>query len=333
MMVAAKPLLGSDVSAMTLKHDPVMIREILEIFALKPGAVVVDGTLGLAGHSLAFASAIGPMGVLVGLDWDQSMLSEAESRLQQASVVVTRQELSDLSPVVRNAAQPTAALVHTDYRQMSDVMEGLGLEADAILLDLGLNSAQIADPERGIAFQSDGPLDMRMDRTRGEPASALLNRLSPVEIERILWDFGDERWAKAIARTIVERRRAQPLRTTQDLVEAVMAAVPAGARDRRIHPATRTFQAVRISVNSELDGLDDAISDAAKCLAPGGRLAVLSYHSGEDRAAKTVFRGLADEGWEEMFRKPAGATPEEISRNPRSRSAKLRLIQRPQESV
>jgi 16S rRNA (cytosine1402-N4)-methyltransferase len=202
------------------------------------------------------------------------------------------------------------------------------LKADGILMDLGLNSAQIADPSRGIAFREDGPLDMRMDRSAGEPASALLNRLSPDEIETILWNFGDERWARAIAKAIVARRKQAPLRTTADLVDVINAAVPAGARDKRIHPATRTFQAVRIAVNRELEDLDEAVTDAAMCLAPGGTLAVLSYHSGEDRQVKHAFRALAGEEFEEVLRKPQEPTTEEVLRNPRSRSAKLRLLRR-----
>ena len=169
---------------------------------------------------------------------------------------------------------------------------------------------------------------MRMDRSSGEPASALLNRLSPDEIEAILWNFGDERWARAIAKAIVARRKERPLRTTADLVDVVQAAVPAGARDKRIHPATRTFQAVRIAVNRELDELDEAVTDAAMTLALGGTLAVLSYHSGEDRQVKRAFRALAGEEFEEPLRKPQEPTAEEIARNPRSRSAKLRLLRR-----
>lgn len=292
-----------------LNHDPVMLQEVLEVLDLQPGQTVVDGTLGLAGHSRRFLERIHPGGTLVGLDWDTSMLEEARSR-------------------IREKTGNRIEFVHADYREMPRVMGELGLQADGILLDLGLNSAQIEDPERGIAFKTEGPLDMRMDRSRGEPAAALLNRLSPLEIERILWDLGDERWAKAIAKSIVERRRANPLRTTADLVDAVLGAVPAGARDKRIHPATRTFQAVRIAVNRELEGLDDAIRGAANCLAPGGRLVVLSYHSGEDRAAKNVFRDMDGNGFEDLFRKPLTPTADEIARNPRSRSAKLRALRR-----
>jgi 16S rRNA (cytosine1402-N4)-methyltransferase len=292
-----------------MRHDPVMLREILAVLPLRPGAVAVDGTLGLAGHSLRFAEQIAPGGTLVGLDWDQAMLAEARARL--SGVEGVRVELR-----------------HEDFRNLEGVMDELGLRADGILLDLGLNSAQVDDPERGISFLNEGPLDMRMDRSAGEPAAALLNRWSPSEIEQALWDYGDERWARAIAKKVVERRKEVPLRTTTDLVDCVLAAIPPKARDKRIHPATRTFQAIRIAVNGELEGLEDALHGAAASLAPGGVLAVLSYHSGEDRIAKQTFRGLANDGFEELYRKPLIAAPDEISRNPRSRSAKLRALRR-----
>ncbi|MFI5386468.1 MAG: 16S rRNA (cytosine(1402)-N(4))-methyltransferase RsmH, partial [Fimbriimonadales bacterium] len=171
--------------------------------------------------------------------------------------------------------------------------------------------------------------DMRMDRSKGEPASALLNRWSLQQIERALWDYGDERWARNIARKIVERRKDKPLRTTGDLVDSVLAAIPAGARDKRIHPATRSFQAIRIVVNGELEGLGEALESSASCLSAGGVLAVLSYHSGEDRIVKTAFRDLVRAGeFEELTRKPMTPTQEEVARNPRSRSAKLRAIRR-----
>lgn len=291
-------------------HDPVMVNEVLEAFRLQPGAVVVDGTLGLAGHSLRFAERIAPGGTLVGFDWDESMLNVARERLASVEGVDFR-------------------FVRDDYRTIQPVLTAMGLEADAILLDLGLNSAQIDDPERGISFSADAVLDMRMDRSSGEPASALLNRMTPGQIERALEDFGDERWAHAIAKKILERRRERPLRTTTDLVECVLAAIPVGARDKRIHPATRTFQAVRILANRELDDLDEAIMDAASALAVGGTLAVLSYHSGEDRPVKLAFRELARSGeFEEATKKPLTPTEEEVRRNPRSRSAKLRVLRR-----
>lgn len=291
------------------RHDPVMLAEVLEVLALKPGDTVVDGTLGLAGHAREFAARVAPGGTLVGMDWDTSMLEIARGRLEETKDVKIE-------------------LVHGDYRGLPEELNKRGLQADGILLDLGLNSAQIEDSERGIAFKEEGPLDMRMDRSSGEPASSMLNRMSLDQIEKILWEYGDERWARAIARKIVERRKESPLRTTQDLVDCVLAAIPTKARDKRIHPATRTFQAVRIAANGELEGLEETFVEIAECLRPGGVLAVLSYHSGEDRAMKHAARELSEDGFEELFRKPKPPTAEEIARNPRSRSAKLRAVRR-----
>lgn len=294
----------------TLRHEPVMVREVLDALALKPGDVVVDGTLGLAGHALEFAKLIYPGGIIVGFDWDTAMLDEARRRLEDVQQVRT-------------------VLIHDDYRALAEHLRELTLTANGILLDLGLNLAQIEDPTRGITFAHEGPLDMRMNRTRGEPAAALLNRLSVNEIEHYLHEFGDERWARAIAKKIVERRKSNPLRTTTDLVDCVLAAVPVGARDKRIHPATRTFQAIRIAVNNELDDLESVMKHAAGALADGGTLAVLSYHSGEDRAVKHAFRDLANsDEYVELFKKPLTATGQEISTNPKSRSAKLRAIRK-----
>ncbi len=294
----------------SVRHDPVMINEIMEVLPLQPGATVVDGTLGLGGHSLRFLERIRPGGTLVGFDWDEQMLLEAKKR-------------------IGNPEGAEVHLIHNDFRSIKPQMEKLGKKADGVLLDLGLNSAQVDDPSRGFSFQASGPLDMRMDRSKGEPAAALLNRMSVHQIADILKDLGDERWAMAIARKIVERRKDSPLRTTQDLVDCVLAAIPPAARDKRIHPATRTFQAIRIAVNGELDGLEEALRDAAETLKPGGVLAVLSYHSGEDRIVKHTMRDLAQNGFEELFKKPRMASQEENLRNLRSRSAKLRAIKRP----
>jgi 16S rRNA (cytosine1402-N4)-methyltransferase len=292
-----------------VRHEPVMLAEILALLPLQPGGVAVDGTLGHGGHAVPMAGRVAPGGTLVGTDWDEAMLEIARRRL--------------------GAVEGVELDLHRDaFVNLGRHLEKAGLKADGILLDLGLNSAQIQDPERGLSFLQEGPLDMRMDRSRGEPASALLNRWSPDEIERVLWQYGDERWARAIAKTIVERRKATPLRTTTDLVECVLAAIPPRARDKRIHAATRTFQAVRIVVNRELEDLEDALQGAAQALREGGVLAVLSYHSGEDRVVKKTFRALADEGFEELMRKPQVPTEEETRRNPRSRSAKLRAIRR-----
>jgi 16S rRNA (cytosine1402-N4)-methyltransferase len=292
-----------------------MLVEVLSVLPLRPGATVVDGTLGLAGHAREMATRIAPGGWLIGLDWDEDMLKEAQLRLRDITDVET-------------------TFVKADYRQLPDILEreaalrNRAALADAILLDLGLNQAQIDDAERGISFRQQGPLDMRMDRSRGETAAGLLNRLSPAEIERILRDYGDERWAKRIAQVIVDRRKDNPLRTTQDLVDCVLAAIPPAMREKRIHPATRTFQALRIAVNHELDDLQDTIEVIAHKLAKEGVLCVLSYHSGEDRAVKRALRTLSGAEFAEVYKKPLSPSAEEIARNPKSRSAKLRAVRR-----
>lgn len=293
----------------TYAHDPVMVDEILAALALKSGDVVVDGTLGLAGHSMRFIDAIRPGGILVGLDWDESMLAIAKQRVGRPEGV-------------------TVHLVHSDFRDMKEVLIEYGIRPNGILLDLGLNSAQIEDPARGITFKEDGPLDMRMDRSKGEPAAALLNRMSPQAIQDALEDFGDEKWAHRIAQKILLRRKEQPLRTTNDLIECVLAAIPVNAREKRIHPATRTFQAIRILTNAEFDGLREAILEAASMLAENGNLAILSYHSGEDRIVKRAYQELVQEGFVLVDKKPRIPSEAEIGRNARSRSAKLRVIRR-----
>lgn len=296
-------------SGLNYIHEPVMAHEILTIFQLRPGMTVVDGTLGMGGHSSLFVERIQPGGELIGLDWDREMLEIAEQRLKGVSGV-------------------TVTLFNDDFRNLEFLLSSQGNYADAVLLDLGLNSGQIENPTRGFSFQEDGPLDMRMDRTRGEPAAALLNRLSPFEIETLLFEFGDERWARAIAKAIVERRRTSGMKTTQDLVEAVLSAVPSKARETRIHPATRTFQAIRIAVNGELNGLQEAILTGARVLNDGGTFIVLTYHSGEDRIIKNAFKTLVSEGYADLTPKPIVPTAVEISQNRRSRSAKLRAIRK-----
>lgn len=295
--------MGTLMAERTARHEPVMLAEVLDALDLKAGEVAVDGTLGLAGHSSAIWSRIAPSGFLYAFDWDAEMLAIGEKALDGAN----------------------ARFVNADFRSIPAVVDR---PVDAILLDLGLNSAQIDDPERGISFLNDGPLDMRMNRQTGQPAAALLNSWTPGQIERALKDYADERWAKRIAEKIVERRREKPLRTTRDLVECVLAAIPVGARDKRIHPATRTFQAIRLATTRELEGLEESLVDIGQTLAPGGTLAVLSYHSGEDRAVKHAFRTLSELGFTELTAKPIGPTESEISRNPRSRSAKLRALRR-----
>lgn len=282
-----------------------MVQEVLEGLDLQAGDTVVDGTLGLAGHSLEMIERI-QGGKLIGFDWDEEMLEKARTRIGTPEGV-------------------EVMFIHADYRRISDHVTN----ADAVLLDLGLNNAQICDPERGISFKNDGPLDMRMDRSTGETAAEVLNKMSAHDLEFVLLEYGDERWARKIAQVIVDRRKQKPLETTHDLVDCVLAAIPAAKRDKRLHPATRTFQAIRIYINQELEGLQEAITNAANTLAPGGRMAVLSYHSGEDRAAKRAFRALSDDhDFELITKRPLVPSALETQENPKSRSAKLRLIKR-----
>jgi len=292
-----------------MEHVPVMVQEIMSHLDPKPGNVVADGTLGLGGHALEFCKRIAPGGHLFGFDWDEKMFAEATNRLS----VVTDVKVT---------------LTAQDFRQAPAVLDRNQARPNAVLLDLGLNSGQVDDAERGMSFREVGPLDMRMDVRVGEPASAWLNRATLDEIDNVLRDYGDERWARAIARAILARRKEQPLRTTQDLVECVLAAIPVGARDKRLHPATRTFQAIRIFINGELEDLSEAIVALAERLADGGAIAVLSYHSGEDRVVKGAFRELAKEGFREELRKPQLPTDAEIARNARSRSARLRVLRK-----
>lgn len=289
------------------EHVPVMVEEVLEGLALKPGMTVVDGTVGLGGHSAAISQRIAPGGALYCFDWDEAMLERAMDRLSNIDGI-------NLTPC------------RADYRA---IPEWVKVKVDGVLLDLGLNLAQIADSERGISFSNDGPLDMRMDRSRGQTVAHFLSIATANEIERVLREFGDERWARRIAEVIVDRRKSSKIERTGELVDCVLAAIPTAMRDKRIHPATRTFQALRIHVNNELEGLEDAITDVARCLNTGGRMAVLSYHSGEDRAVKKAFRSLTDqEDFSLINKKPLIPSEREQQVNRRSRSAKLRIIER-----
>lgn len=289
-------------------HVPVMLRECIDPMPLGPGALAVDGTVGHGGHASELARRISPGGTLVATDWDPEMLAVAAEVLRPFQ------------------GQVELEFHPSDYRGIPALLGDR--RAAGILLDLGLNSGQLDDPQRGLAIQTSGPLDLRMDRVRAEPAAAWLNRAAAPEIERVLREFGDERWAGPISRKIVERRARQPLSTTDDLVDCVLAAIPPAKRERRIHPATRTFQAVRIYINSELTRLQEAIEQIGQCLAPGGVMAVLSYHSGEDRAAKRAFKALDGKGWTQLTKRPLQPGAAEVRANRRSRSAKLRLIKK-----
>ncbi|HEY4261649.1 MAG TPA: 16S rRNA (cytosine(1402)-N(4))-methyltransferase RsmH [Schlesneria sp.] len=292
----------------TAVHTPVLLREVLRGLELRPGLVVVDGTVGAGGHSRLIATQIGEGGLLIGLDRDPMMLSLASAVLPVSDRVV---------------------LKHASYVELPKVIQELGLESvDRVLLDLGLSSDQLADRSRGFGFTADGPLDLRFDTSRGKPASELLAQASMQEIESWLSAYGEELESAKIARYLVARAGTNPIRTGLDLANGVAEALGVKRRDPGDkHPATRTFQALRIAVNQELEHVQRGIEDAVYgSLKPGGLAAIISFHSLEDRIVKQEFR-RADR-WESLTAKPIVASHQEQRVNPRSRSAKLRVAKR-----
>ena len=290
-------------------HVPVLLAETLELLALEPGMVVVDGTVGAGGHGVEIARAIGPDGLLVGLDRDSEILTCAEAAFARAAKA--------------SASQARVSLHHLPYARMREALAREGrTNCDRVLLDIGVSSLQLDKAERGFSFMADGPLDMRMDATSPVTAASWLQSVPEAQLVAALQEHGDERYARRIARAIVETRRQRgALQRTSQLKDLVMRALPAPARHgQRIHPATRTFQAVRIAVNDELGQLRKGLEEAVACLAPGGRLCVISFHSAEDRVVKQFLR----ERMEPLTRKPVEAGLAEIENNPRARSAKLR---------
>lgn len=287
-------------------HEPVLLREAIEGLALTPGLVVVDGTVGAGGHSAELARAIGPSGFLLGLDWDAEILARASTTLRG------------------DGERARIRLHHRRFAEIQDVLAAEGLTTcDRVLLDLGVSSFQLDDPERGFSFMRDAPLDMRMDRRHGRTAAQWLQRIGEADLATVLHDYGDERHARRIARAIHAAVARGAMRRTGELVAAVLAAVPPRLRDRRIHPATRTFQAIRIALNDELGQLERGLAAARAVLAVGGRIAVISFHSLEDRIVKNFFRAQM----RPLTKKPITATAAEIARNPRARSAKLRVAE------
>ncbi len=297
--------MGSDAG-----HVSVLLAETLELLAVRPGGLYVDGTVGLGGHAEAVLHASAPDGRLVGLDRDGETLERARARL------------APFGERVR--------LEQGDYREIPERLAGE--KADGILLDLGISSVQLDDGERGFSFQSEGPLDMRMDRSSGTTAADVVNRTRESELADILHEYGEEPAARRIARAIAFARERKPLDTTRALADVVRRAAP---RRRRpgLHPATRTFQALRIRVNRELDGLAEAFERAASCLAPGGRMAVIAFHSLEDRASKEAFRALCARGFRLLTKKPVRPGEDEVRANPRARSARLRALRREEEAA
>ena len=283
-------------------HIPVLPNEILHWLDPQPGQTFVDGTLGGGGHTRLLAERVAPTGLVIALDRDKAALDRCEPRLQGLPVRLAQANFSDLA----------------------EVLEQLQIDrVDGILLDLGLSSDQLADAERGFSFHAEGPLDLRFDTEEGEPAWRLLERLRPETLADLIYQFGEERSSRRIARAIFERRKTDPVRTARQLAELVRRCVrPSG----KIDPATRTFQALRIAVNEELKSLHVGLQRLPDSLRPGGRLAIISFHSLEDRPVKEAFR--ADERLEVLTRRPVTASDAETAQNPRARSAKLRVAKR-----
>jgi 16S rRNA (cytosine1402-N4)-methyltransferase len=284
-------------------HVPVLAAEVIEWLRAAPGMTIVDGTLGGGGHTRLLAERVGDTGRVIAVDRDPTAVAAAE------------QSLRGLPVCVANAS----------YADFPEALDELGIAAvDGLLLDLGLSSDQLADAARGFSFVAAGPLDMRFNRDEGEPAWRLLERLREEDLAGIIYRYGEERYSRRIARAIIEQRRERPLRTAGELAELVRRCVPRSPD--RIDPATRTFQALRIAINDELGELERVLKIAPERMKSGGRIAVISFHSLEDRIVKEAFRD--DPRWQPLTKKPIVAGDAEVATNPRSRSAKLRVAER-----
>lgn len=293
-------------------HVPVMLQEVLDYLKPQPGQIIVDATLGTGGHSLEILKRITPGGRLIGIDRDEN------------SLAVCRQRLAEFKDNVE--------FVHANFVDLDQVLAKLGIEKiDGIIFDLGISSYQLFDPQRGFSFQEEGPLDMRLDKSSYISAYDLVNNLNENEISQMLWNFGQERWHNRIAHLLVQERRNEPIATTRQLADLVMRAIPHRYRRGyyRIHPATRTFQAVRIAVNRELEILESAVKKAVDILRKQARICVISFHSLEDRVIKHTFRALKADGLIEIITaKPLTPGFGEMEVNPSSRSSKFRVAER-----
>ena len=285
-------------------HVPVMLRETLQELRLEPGLTVMDGTVGAAGHSSRILTQIGSEGRLLGFDRDPMMLGLARQLLDS----------------------PNVSLFHASYSEAAEIFSENGITGvDRVLLDLGLSSDQLADRERGFGFDAGGPLDMRFDVSSGNSVAEFLASASETELETVLREYGEERSAAAISQEVCRTRTKYPIRTTQDLESCVARASRSSSRTGS-NPATRTFQALRIAVNRELEHVERMVSEVLpEILNPGGIAVIITFHSLEDRIVKNAFKGR--QLWTALTRKPIASTPAEIRLNPRSRSAKLRVAQ------
>lgn len=310
---------------MEFYHEPVMLSEVLTWLDVKPGGVYADGTLGGGGHSAAIMQKAGESGILYGIDRDMAAIEAASRKLK---------------------AYPGFQPIHGNFHDVKELLKEAGApKLDGALLDLGVSSYQLDTPERGFSYHEDAPLDMRMDPDSGISAAEWLQSVSQQELTKVLLDYGEERWAARIAQFVVERRRNTPVLTTGDLVRIIDDAIPKAVRRKdEGHPARRSFQAIRIAVNDELAPLNQALSDFVDCLKSGGRLCVITFHSLEDRLVKIAFRTMQNPcvcppkapicmcGKKPVGKVLAGGavkpTAEEVARNARARSAKLRVVER-----
>jgi 16S rRNA (cytosine1402-N4)-methyltransferase len=288
----------------TVGHVPVLLKEAIDFLAVKRGGTYLDATVGLGGHSYEIAKRLGAPGHLIGFDKDPAALERAHEKLKALD------------------EPPQITLIHGSFAEVGERIAPASL--DGLMADLGVSSLQLGNAARGFSFQADGPLDMRMNPMSGDTAEQVVNHLDERELADVIYEFGEERRSRRIARAIV---RSRPISTTKQLVDVISAAARS-MKHERIHPATRTFQALRIFVNRELDDLKALLEATPRVLKPGGRLVVISFHSLEDRIVKDALRGGKDKYFSVLTKKPVIASEEEIDRNPRSRSAKMRAAER-----
>ena len=309
---------------MNFKHTPVLLEEVIDGLKIKEDGIYVDGTLGGAGHSKKIVKRLTD-GKLIGIDQDLNALKKAKE-------------------VLKDEIDKTV-LVHENYVNIDKILSDLNIgKVDGILLDIGVSSHQLDEEGRGFSYHNDAPLDMRMDKTKDFTAWDVVNKYSEGDLGRIIWDYGEERWAKRIAEFIVRSRKIEPIDTTLELVDVIKKAIPKRVRMEGGHPARQTFQAIRIEVNGELDVLKEAIPIMCRSLKKGGRLCIITFHSLEDRIVKSTFKELykacicppdfpicvcnKEREIKIITRKPITPTKNEIDRNPRSRSSKLRIAER-----
>lgn len=293
-----------------IRHQPVMVEAVIDGLSPRPGGRIVDCTVGTGGHGLAILPHLMPSGRLIALDCDAQALVAAQTRLTEFSSHVT--------------------FIHDNFRHLPQILRRVRLtKVDGVLADLGVSSLHLDQPQRGFSFQREGPLDMRMDPRLTTTAASLLRRLPERELIWILETYGEERWARRIAKRLMAVRQAAPLETTTQLARLIAQAVPPSRAPRRIHPATRTFQALRIAVNDELASLEALLAALPNVLRSGGRAVLITFHSLEDRLVKQAFRrGVQDGVFRMLTKKPLVPSDAEVAKNPRSRSAKLRAVER-----